>query len=213
MLSVRNLSVRRRHGADVVNGVSFDVRAGEIVGIAGVEGNGQTRADRSDRGAGRSRARLRRDDARRRDRSSGSTRARAASAASRTFPKIATDAACCSISASTKTPSSACTTGRRSRIRRVMVDDREVRAAHRRDHPALRRAPAEPGAAGARAVGRQPAEADHRPRVRAAAAGCCWSRSRRAASTSARSSSSTASWWRCATPAARCCWCRPSSKK
>ena len=36
VLTVRNLSVQR------VNGVSFDVRAGEIVGIAGVEGNGQT---------------------------------------------------------------------------------------------------------------------------------------------------------------------------
>ncbi len=30
-----------------VDGVSFDVRAGEIVGIAGVEGNGQTELDRS----------------------------------------------------------------------------------------------------------------------------------------------------------------------
>jgi len=36
VLTVRNLSVQR------VRGVSFDVRAGEIVGIAGVEGNGQT---------------------------------------------------------------------------------------------------------------------------------------------------------------------------
>ena len=36
VLTVRNLSVQR------VDGVSFDVRAGEIVGIAGVEGNGQT---------------------------------------------------------------------------------------------------------------------------------------------------------------------------
>jgi simple sugar transport system ATP-binding protein len=36
VLTIRNLSVQR------VNGVSFDVRAGEIVGIAGVEGNGQT---------------------------------------------------------------------------------------------------------------------------------------------------------------------------
>jgi simple sugar transport system ATP-binding protein len=36
ILSVRDLSVQR------VNGMSFDVRAGEIVGIAGVEGNGQT---------------------------------------------------------------------------------------------------------------------------------------------------------------------------
>jgi general nucleoside transport system ATP-binding protein len=36
VLTVRNLSVQR------VDRVSFDVRAGEIVGIAGVEGNGQT---------------------------------------------------------------------------------------------------------------------------------------------------------------------------
>jgi ABC-type uncharacterized transport system ATPase subunit len=41
-LSVRDLSVRSREGTARVNGVSFDVRAGEIVGIAGVEGNGQT---------------------------------------------------------------------------------------------------------------------------------------------------------------------------
>jgi simple sugar transport system ATP-binding protein len=59
VLRVRNLSVRNgrgngsgirfRHGSpktdpgtvSAVNGVTFDVRAGEIVGIAGVEGNGQ----------------------------------------------------------------------------------------------------------------------------------------------------------------------------
>jgi ABC-type uncharacterized transport system ATPase subunit len=41
-LSVRDLSVRSEEGTARVNGVSFDVRAGEIVGIAGVEGNGQT---------------------------------------------------------------------------------------------------------------------------------------------------------------------------
>ena len=39
-LGVRNLSVRSGSGP-VLNGVTFDVRAGEIVGIAGVEGNGQ----------------------------------------------------------------------------------------------------------------------------------------------------------------------------
>ena len=37
VLSVKNLSAGSK-----LNGVSFDVRAGEIVGIAGVEGNGQT---------------------------------------------------------------------------------------------------------------------------------------------------------------------------
>jgi ABC-type uncharacterized transport system ATPase subunit len=41
-LSVRDLSVRSHAGTARVNGVSFDVRAGEIVGVAGVEGNGQT---------------------------------------------------------------------------------------------------------------------------------------------------------------------------
>ena len=41
-LTVRHLSVRPADGSARVNDVSFEVRAGEIVGIAGVEGNGQT---------------------------------------------------------------------------------------------------------------------------------------------------------------------------
>lgn len=41
-LSVRDLSVTTREGHRAIDRVSFDVRAGEIVGIAGVEGNGQT---------------------------------------------------------------------------------------------------------------------------------------------------------------------------
>jgi len=41
VLSVDSLRVTGRHGADL-EGVTFDVRAGEIVGIAGIEGNGQT---------------------------------------------------------------------------------------------------------------------------------------------------------------------------
>ena len=41
-LKVNNLSVTGRKGSKPVNGVSFEVRKGEIVGIAGVEGNGQT---------------------------------------------------------------------------------------------------------------------------------------------------------------------------
>ena len=41
-LEVRNLSVMDRAAAKRVNDVSFEVRSGEIVGIAGVEGNGQT---------------------------------------------------------------------------------------------------------------------------------------------------------------------------
>ena len=41
-LEVRNLSVSDINGAKRVNNVTFEVRSGEIVGIAGVEGNGQT---------------------------------------------------------------------------------------------------------------------------------------------------------------------------
>ena len=40
-LSVRDLSVADERGVMAVAGLSFDVRAGEIYGIAGVEGNGQ----------------------------------------------------------------------------------------------------------------------------------------------------------------------------
>jgi general nucleoside transport system ATP-binding protein len=42
LLSVEDLHVNDERGLPAVRGVSFDVRAGEIVGIAGVDGNGQT---------------------------------------------------------------------------------------------------------------------------------------------------------------------------
>ncbi|MEX0405473.1 ABC transporter ATP-binding protein [Aquibium sp. LZ166] len=41
-LSVKNLTVKDGRGVTMVDDVSFDVRAGEIVGIAGVAGNGQS---------------------------------------------------------------------------------------------------------------------------------------------------------------------------
>lgn len=41
-LEVNNLTVRDKRGVDMVKDVSFNVRAGEIVGIAGVAGNGQS---------------------------------------------------------------------------------------------------------------------------------------------------------------------------
>ena len=41
-LDVRNLGITGSHGVRVVDGVSFKVQPGEILGIAGVEGNGQT---------------------------------------------------------------------------------------------------------------------------------------------------------------------------
>jgi len=42
VLKVQNLSVSGRGDAKRIDNVSFDLRAGEIVGVAGVEGNGQT---------------------------------------------------------------------------------------------------------------------------------------------------------------------------
>src|SRR5437762_5477314 len=42
LLSVKDLHVTDDRGIEKVRGVSFDVRAGEIVGIAGVDGNGQS---------------------------------------------------------------------------------------------------------------------------------------------------------------------------
>ena len=41
VLRVRGLTVKDGHGVRRVDGVDLDVRAGEIVGVAGVEGNGQ----------------------------------------------------------------------------------------------------------------------------------------------------------------------------
>jgi simple sugar transport system ATP-binding protein len=41
VLTVENLRVRSDRGQEVIRGVSFSVRAGEILGIAGVAGNGQ----------------------------------------------------------------------------------------------------------------------------------------------------------------------------
>jgi ABC-type uncharacterized transport system ATPase subunit len=42
LLRVQDLNVRDDRGLEAVRDVSFDVRAGEIVGIAGVDGNGQS---------------------------------------------------------------------------------------------------------------------------------------------------------------------------
>src|SRR5690606_30292772 len=42
VLEVRNLEVADDRGVAVVDGLSLEVRAGEIVGVAGVEGNGQS---------------------------------------------------------------------------------------------------------------------------------------------------------------------------
>src|SRR5215475_9583891 len=42
ILEVRDLYVRDERQNLTVNGISFDVKKGEVLGIAGVQGNGQT---------------------------------------------------------------------------------------------------------------------------------------------------------------------------
>ena len=42
VLDVSDLTVPSEHGGVAVHDLSFEVRAGEILGIAGVQGNGQT---------------------------------------------------------------------------------------------------------------------------------------------------------------------------
>ena len=42
ILSIKDLVVEENRGVPAVKGLSLDVRAGEIVGIAGIDGNGQT---------------------------------------------------------------------------------------------------------------------------------------------------------------------------
>ena len=42
VLEVRDLTIRDDYGRALLDSISFDVRSGEIVGIAGIQGNGQT---------------------------------------------------------------------------------------------------------------------------------------------------------------------------
>ena len=42
VLEARNLKVVDKHGIERLRGIDLDIRAGEILGVAGVSGNGQT---------------------------------------------------------------------------------------------------------------------------------------------------------------------------
>ena len=111
VLSVRDLWVRDDRGLDAVRGLSMTVRAGEIVGIAGVDGNGQSELIQALAGMRVPHAghiELHGVDV---------TRAIPASPlmpASATFPRIASVTAWCSTSRSPRTARSTTTTSPRS---------------------------------------------------------------------------------------------------
>ena len=107
LLEVEDLHVFDDRGLEKVRGVSFEVRAGEIVGIAGVDGNGQTELIDAITGLRRPAAGT--DHGRRASRSAPRERPRACStSASATSPRTASGAGSCSSSRSPRT--SRCTT-------------------------------------------------------------------------------------------------------
>ena len=183
----------------------WTLRAGEIVGVAGVSGNGQSELLDVLSGllvpqAGRLRAR-RRDASRRRTGSTPRTHASLRIAhvpedrhrRGLVLPFAAWESAVLGYQ-------------QRPRYdRRGWLRQPAMRADCADDDGALRRAPARPALRSVQVLRRQPAEAGAGARGLRPSRACCWSASRRAASTSAPSSSSTAACARCATPAARCC--------
>ncbi|MER2063521.1 MAG: ATP-binding cassette domain-containing protein, partial [Alkalibacterium sp.] len=42
VLEIKNLTVKESRGLDAVKGIDLEVKAGEVLGIAGVDGNGQS---------------------------------------------------------------------------------------------------------------------------------------------------------------------------
>ena len=136
LLSVEDLHVRDERGIEKVRGVSFEVRAGEIVGIAGVDGNGQTELIEAITGLMKSESGMIK-------RRRGATctmrpRARCSTSASATSPRTASGAGSCSSSRSPRT--SRCTTTRRRRREVGLAVPEPARRARRQADPRVRRA-------------------------------------------------------------------------
>ena len=113
LLEVEDLHVFDDRGLEAVKGVSFNVRAGEIVGIAGVDGNGQTELIDAITGLRRAASGT---VTRRRQGLPPRERARRCSTpASATSPRTGSGAGCARLHASPRT--SRCTTSARSRTR------------------------------------------------------------------------------------------------
>ena len=112
LLSVSELEVVDDRGLPAVEGVSFEVRAGEIVGIAGVDENGQGELVETLAGLRQARRRAR-------SASTGSTSrpwtcAASSTRGSATSPRTGTGAGSCSTSTWPRTSACATTTARRS---------------------------------------------------------------------------------------------------
>ena len=171
-------------GEAAVRGVSLDVRAGEIVAVAGVAGNGQRELAETIAGM---RPPTRGRDARRRaSRCAAAIRARRSPPGSRTSRRTGSAPASRRASASRRTSCSSPTAGRTASRGPAAPPAPHPRARRRADPPLPDRG-ARPGGAGAAALRRQPAEGRARARVLRRAAARSSPRRRRAGSTSARS--------------------------
>ena len=155
LLAVKDLHVSDDRGIEKVRGVSFEVRAGEIVGIAGVDGNGQTELIDAITGLLKSESG---DDQRRRA-ASCATRARAtcSTRASATSRKTASAAGSCSSSRSRRT-SRCTTTHSHPSAKWGWLFPRRLVERARKPHPRVRRPRRRTTCARRRPVGRQPAE-------------------------------------------------------
>ena len=113
LLAVEDLKVLDDRGIEKVRGVSFDVRAGEIVGIAGVDGNGQTELIDAITGLRQSAAAARSGRGRRAH--ARDARGRCSTPASVTSPRTGSAEGSCSSSRSPRTSPSTTTRSRRTR--------------------------------------------------------------------------------------------------
>ena len=208
VLDVADLVVEDAFGVERVKGVSFAVRRGEIVGVAGVAGNGQSellealagiRPVKSGRSAGR--AGISPTPGRPRPGACGDS-------GSATCPRIASAWGSSCRSPRGRAPSSAITTRRRTTARSGSADRRWPRASGARP-------PTTTSGPGTEPATRRPSRAaiSRRscwPASWTEARTSSWSGSPPGASTSAPSSSFTGDWWRSGTRARRSSWSRSS---
>ena len=117
MLEVEDLHVRDQRGLEAVKGVSLNVRGGEVVAIAGVDGNGQLELVEAIAGVGRRIGARRSAGEDVTGRGCGTTHA---TPAWRTSPRTASCAGWCSTSRWRRTSPCASTASRRFEPRRAV---------------------------------------------------------------------------------------------